>query len=107
MARKRLSPKKNKTTKILVKYFTTLREITGKKEEQIEFTSAATVASLLKQLSKRYGKEFNDYVYDELGNLRGHLHFLVNGQSITSLRGLRTRLNEGDQVAILPPVGGG
>jgi len=95
------------TFKVTVKFFTTLREITGKKEEQIEFTSAATVASLLKQLSKKHGKEFNSYVYNELGNVQGHLHFLVNGQSITSLRGLRTRLNEGDQVAILPPVGGG
>ena len=93
--------------KVTVKFFTTLREITGKKEEQIEFSKAATVESLLKQLSKKYGKEFDDYVYDELGNVHGHLHFLVNGQSITALNEFRTRLKEGDQVAILPPVGGG
>jgi len=95
------------TFRVTVKFFTTLREITGKKEEQIEFSRAATVESLLKQLSKKYGKEFDDYVYDELRNVSGHLHFLVNGQSTTTLRGLRTRLKEGDQVAILPPVGGG
>jgi molybdopterin synthase sulfur carrier subunit len=93
--------------KVTVKFFTTLREITGKKEEQIEFSKASTVESLLKQLSKKYGKEFDDYVYDELGNVHGHLHFLVNGQSITALNEFRTRLKEGDQVAILPPVGGG
>jgi molybdopterin synthase sulfur carrier subunit len=84
-----------------------LREITGKKEDQIEFSKTATVQSLLKQLSKKYGKEFNDYVYDAFGNVHGHLHFLINGQSITALREFRTRLKEGDQVAILPPVGGG
>jgi len=95
------------TFKVTVKFFTTLREITGKKEEQIEFSRAVTVESLLKHLSRKYGKEFDDYVYDELGNVRGHLHFLVNGQSITTLRGLRTRLREGDKVAVLPPVGGG
>jgi len=95
------------TFKVTVKFFTTLREITGKKEEQIEFSRAVTVESLLKQLSKKYGKEFNDYVYDELGNVHGHLHFLVNGQSTTALQGFRTRLKDGDQVAILPPVGGG
>jgi len=95
------------TFKVTVKFFTTLREITGKKEDQIEFSKTATVQSLLKQLSRKYGKEFNDYVYDELGNVHGHLHFLINGQSITALREFRTRLKEGDQVAILPPVGGG
>ena len=95
------------TFKVTVRFFTTLREITDKKEEQIEFSRATTVGSLLKHLSKKYGSEFNDYVYDELGDVRGHLHFLVNGQSVTSLRGLRTRLKEGDHVAILPPVGGG
>jgi MoaD family protein len=62
---------------------------------------------LLKELSKTYGKEFEDYVYDELGNVRGHLQFLVNGNSVTALKGFKTKLREGDQIAILPPVGGG
>lgn len=95
------------TLKVTVRFFTTLREITGKKEEQIELTRPITVGSLLKQLSKRYGKEYDDYVYDELGDVRGHLQVLVNGQSVTAFRGLRTQLKDGDQVAVLPPVGGG
>jgi len=93
--------------RVKVKFFTTLREIVGKKEEEIELSRSVTVEALLRQLSKTYGKEFEDYVYDELGNIRGHLQFLVNGKSITALRGLKTKLREDDQVAILPPVGGG
>jgi len=93
--------------KVTVKFFTTLREIVGKKEEQIEFPRSITVEALLKQLSKRYGKEFVDYVFDELGNVRGHLQLLVNGKSITTMQGFKTKLNNGDQIAILPPVGGG
>ena len=95
------------TSKITVKFFTTLREITGKREEQIEFSRNTTLESLLKRLSKKYGKEFNDYIYDELNNVRGHLQFLVNGKSEALSRGRRTLLNDGDQLAILPPVGGG
>jgi len=98
---------KKSTVQVTVKFFTTLREIVGKKEEQIEFSSPVTVEALLKQLSKIYGKEFVDYVFDELGNVRGHLQILVNGKSITTMQGSKTKMNSGDQIAILPPVGGG
>jgi len=93
--------------KVKVKFFTTLRELTGKKEEEIESSKVITVAELLSLLSKRYGREFTDYVYDERGRVRSHLHLLINGRSITTLQGFETRLEEGDSFAIIPPVGGG
>ena len=95
------------TFKVTARFFTTLREITGKKEEPVEFPKTATITSLLKELSKKYGKEFDDYMFDELGDVRGHLQILVNGKSVATTGGLNTKLKEGDQVAILPPVGGG
>jgi len=93
--------------KVTVRFFTTLREITGHKEENIELSETAAVNLLLKQLSSKYGKEFDDYMFDELGDVHGHLQILINGQSVATMRGLKTKLKEGDQVAILPPVGGG
>jgi len=93
--------------RVKVKFFTTLREIVGKREEQIEFSRAVTVEELLKQLSQKYGEGFRDYVYNEEGEVRSHLQFLINGQSTSTLQGFKTKLNEGDQIAILPPVGGG
>jgi len=92
---------------VKVKFFTALREIVGKREEQIEFSKAVTVGELLKQLCQKYGEGFRDYLYDEKGEVRSHLHFLVNGKSTTTLQGFKTKLKEGDQIAILPPVGGG
>jgi len=103
-----MPPKSKKASiRVKVKFFTTLREIVGKKEEQIELSRSVTVEALLRQLSTTYGKDFEDYIYNELGNIRGHLQFLVNGNSVTALQGLKTKLREGDQIAILPPVGGG
>ena len=52
--------------KVTVKFFTTLREITQKREEEIQLSSAATVEELLKILSKKYGRKFTDYVYDSV-----------------------------------------
>ena len=95
------------TIKVAVRFFTTLREITGKKEELLEFSKPTNVDVVLKQLSKKYGKDFDDYMFDELGDVRGHLQVLINGRSVSTMRGLKTQLKDADQVAILPPVGGG
>jgi len=93
--------------KVVVKFFTSLREITGMKEDAIEFSSIITVQELLTQLSKKYGKQFTDYIHDEKGNLRTYIQILVNGRGISALQGLETKLKEADTVAIFPPVGGG
>lgn len=94
--------------KITVKFFTTLREITGKREEEIITSdSILTVWQLLRCISEKYGQKFMDYVYDENGKVRSYLQFLINGRSITTLHGFETKLKDGDKFAIIPPVGGG
>lgn len=95
---------------VSVRFFTSLREIVGKKEEVLEFTESETVTvdSVLEMLRQRFGKRFVDYIYDrKTGEVKGFLQFLVNGKSATTLNGLQTELKDGDVLAILPPVGGG
>lgn len=93
--------------KVEVKFFTSLREITGKKTEEIQIEGTITVEKLLTLLSEKYGKNFREYVYPKNGNVQGFLSFLVNGKNINALEGFDTKLKQGDTVAILPPVGGG
>ncbi len=95
---------------VSARFFTSLREIVGKREETLKFPEGekVTVDTVLKTLAQRYGKRFVEYVYDtETGEIRGFLQFLVNGKSATTLNGLQTELKNGDVLAILPPVGGG
>ena len=95
---------------VSVRFFTSLREIVDKKEETLEFPEGekVTVEMVLKTLTQRYGKRFVEYVYDrKTGGVRGFLQFLVNGKSAVPLNGLQTTLENGDVLAILPPVGGG
>jgi len=96
--------------RVSVRFFTSLREITGRKEETLEFSGdkTVTVDMVLKRLSKRYGKGFIEYVYDsKTGKVKGFLQFLVNGRSVSTLNALETKLESSDILAILPPVGGG
>ena len=93
--------------KIKVRFFTSLREITGKKEDEVESSKIFTVKELLAHLSKKYGAEFTSYLYDDKGNVQSYIQVLVNGRGIKVLQGFETKLKEGDTVAIFPPVGGG
>jgi MoaD family protein len=97
------------TLQVSVRFFTVLREITGKKEETLQFPQeTATVAVALKTLANRYGKPFTDYVYDaDTDNVKGFLQFFVNGQSTAAMKGIDSELHEEDVLAIVPPVGGG
>ena len=95
---------------VKVRFFTNLREIVNKREETLTFPKGArvTVDMVLNKLSQKYGSPFTDYVYEgKIGQPKGFLQFLVNGNSASTLKGLETELKDGDVLAILPPVGGG
>jgi MoaD family protein len=96
--------------RVSVRFFTTLRELTGEKEETLEFSEggSVTVDSVLQCLVKLHGKGFADYVYDKKTcDVRSFLQFLVNGRSTSSSGRSNTKLSDGDVLAIIPPVGGG
>jgi molybdopterin synthase sulfur carrier subunit len=95
---------------VSVRFFTSLREIVGKKEETLKFPEEkkVTIKVALETLKQRYSTPFIKYVYDpKSGDIRSFLQFLVNGKSAMTLNGLETELEDGDVLAILPPVGGG
>ena len=92
---------------IKVKFFTSLREITGKKIDEIQVPKKITLKELIILLSEKYGKNFKEYIYDKNGEVKGFLSFLLNGKNINILQGFNIKLNENDIIAILPPVGGG
>jgi molybdopterin synthase sulfur carrier subunit len=96
--------------RVSVRFFTILREVTRRKEENLEFPEEenVTIAVVLEKLAERYGRKFSEYVYEKKPReVKGFLQFLVNGRSMVSFKGLETVLSDGDVLAIIPPVGGG
>ena len=95
---------------VSVRFFTSLRELLGKKEEILEFPEGekTTVNNVLDKLKQLFGDAFVEYVYDrETGEMKGFLQILVNGKSASTINGMQTEVADDDVLAILPPVGGG
>lgn len=87
-----------------VKIFSTLRSVVGAKEAEVG--AADTVGSVLEELIAVY-PALRERILDDDGNLQSSINVLVNGRNIRFLHGLDTTLEESDQLALFPPVGGG
>jgi MoaD family protein len=90
---------------ITVKSFAMLREVMDP-ELRMEFAKGATIRSLLAILTGRYGG-LSGLLFSAPDTLRDLVNILKNGRNIHFLAGLDTPLEDGDIIALFPPVAGG
>jgi sulfur-carrier protein len=92
--------------KITLKTFADYREITGIREVLLDLEDGTTMGGLLANLTDRYPRLGRE-MFHASGNLKEFIILLVNGRNVDFLEKLHTRLEEGDVVALFPPVAGG
>jgi molybdopterin synthase sulfur carrier subunit len=91
--------------RVTVRVFGELVQILGKRQVH-ELEEGSTVGYLSNLIANNAGLKRRGY----LGNFKvsgGDLAVLVNGKSIQLLRGIETKLSDGDEVVFLPPAAGG
>ncbi len=91
--------------KVHVKAFATFREVMDNQVE-MEFTEGATIHTLLTDLTRRYGG-LGELMFATPDTLRDFVNILKNGRNIHFLSGLNTPLEDGDVIALFPPIAGG
>jgi len=88
-----------------VKFFATVREVTGVKNIEMD---ADTIGQLLDSLQETFGERFTQTVINpDTGKLKQFFSCMINGKRIELLDGYDTKLVDDDAVALFPPVGGG
>ena len=94
--------------RIQVKGYLTYRDLVGTRYVEISAQSA-TLLDCLQVLADEIGEEFRAQVLDlESRGVQNHVALLLNGQHYRHLpEGLDTPVQEGDQLAIFPPIAGG
>ena len=91
--------------KVKVKFFAPFRELFSARESEVELIGAPDVQELLDLLCD--SDERREKVFDQYGELNSYVMILKNGRPIQTLGGILTQLEDGDEIAIFPPVSGG
>ncbi len=91
--------------KVKVMFFAPFRELFDTSESEVELSGAPNIHELLDILCD--SDERRKKIFDDSGELRPYVTILKNGRYIKTMEGVKTELEEGDEVAIFPPVAGG
>ena len=91
--------------KVRVKAFATFREVMDNQVD-MEFTEGTTLRTLLADLTGRYGG-LSELMFANPDTLRDFVNILKNGRNVHFLSGLDTQLENGDVIALFPPIAGG
>jgi len=92
--------------KITVRFYGIAHDYTGVREWKPDLDLGAKIEDLLKEIVVEFPK-LRELVFEEYNSFRDYLAVSVNNVDILGLEGIKTALNEGDVVFIMPPIGGG
>ena len=85
-----------------------LKKILGRGDIDITMKKGSTVKDLLITMVETYGESLSAQLFESGGDLFPYIRLMVNGRDIAFLENkMETALQEGDEILILPPVGGG
>lgn len=90
--------------KLRLRFFATFREAVGQPDLEREYDGELTVGDVLEELAEEY-PELDLFTAD--GAVRDYLSILLNGRDIAFLEGVKTPLEDGDELSLFPPVAGG
>jgi MoaD family protein len=85
-----------------------LKKILGRGDIDLTLKKGSAVKDVLITLVETYGEPMSAQLFDSEGDLFPYIRLMVNGRDIAFLENkMETALRDGDEILILPPVGGG
>jgi len=74
---------------------------------QIDYSNVEKLGDVINQFMSEHGKKIRKSFVDSQGNLETHIVILINGRNYMFLEELNTKLKDGDEIVISPPLVGG
>ncbi len=90
---------------VKVKVFAGLRDFMPR-EEDVDVAGGTTVSMVLERLCGQYPGLYEE-LFDSPGQLKPYVNVLKNGRNVFFIGDMGTVLEDGDVLAIFPPIAGG
>ena len=74
---------------------------------KIDYSGVETLGDVIDQFMSEHGKKIRKSFVDSQGKLETHIVILINGRNYMFLEELKTKLKDGDEIVISPPLVGG
>jgi len=92
---------------IKITFLSLLTDITQEEEFILSIDENSSVKDIIEKLILRYGKKFEKIILNSPDFLSKYIILGLNGKDIRSYDGLKTVIQDGDEIAFLPAIAGG
>ena len=91
---------------IKVKFYSLIRMYLGINQVEIE-TDSISIYELILKAEQQINQKFIDQLLDKNKQILPGTMILINGRNIVHLDGINSIMQDGDEISIFPPGGGG
>lgn len=93
--------------RVKVKTFSVIRDILGSDVIEIDVDNPETMGGLFEALLHRYGQPFKEKLWDPNSGEMAPFLIRLNDTIISSTLDMDKKIQDGDEIAVIFPIGGG
>jgi molybdopterin synthase sulfur carrier subunit len=92
---------------VKISFLSLLKDRIGVKELNMDLEDNSTINDVFTKLGEKFGDDIKTVLLKKTGDLNDHVVIMLNEKNIRSLDDLNTKIQNKDEITLLPAIAGG